>query len=80
MKRQKNVVRIEEMTEEQITMMMMMIYSQSNCSSSFGEKKERRRRRISGIHRLTLVLFAKEDQLDVVAVGERMMMKKKKKW
>ena len=75
MKRQKNVVIIEEMTEEQITM-KMMIYSQSYCSSSFGEKKERRRM-ISGIHHLTLVLFAKEDQLDVVAVGERMMMKKK---
>ena len=76
MKKQKNAVIIEVMTEEP---MKKKRYSHSYCSRSFGEKKERRRRRrISGIHHLTLVLFAEEDQLDVVAVVERTRMKKKK--
>ena len=74
MKKQKNAVIIEVMTEEP---MKKKRYSHSYCSScSFGEKKERRRR-ISGIHHLTLVLFAEEDQLDVVAVVERTRMTKK---
>jgi len=72
MKKQKNAVIIEVMTEEP---MKKKRYSHSYCSRSFGEKE--RRRRISGIHHLTLVLFAEEDQVDVVAVVERTRMTKK---
>jgi hypothetical protein len=73
MKKQKNAVIIEVMTEEP---MKKKRYSHSYCSRSFGEKKERRRR-ISGIHHLTLVLFAEEVQVDAVAVVERTRMTKK---